>query len=151
MDLALPETHTILSEGYTGYESDYIKPGPLSFEQTVSDQSTQLHFKMFQYMLRADPSIRIRDVRGCYWEQQEHRTIKRILYDGHINWNLCPLDVRLKEHFLPPCLTESVPSLLRHCRYCIREVMMKTRTLPDGIYQLPIPTLLHRFLDLLED
>ena len=128
-----------------------------TFKTVVSDDHIVKLFKAFRYMLRADPHIHLGDIRytNVYcWNDLGPPNAKlrpTTSHDNNITRSFIYLDTRLRDHFLPPCLRESVFSLLRISRYVIRRVLIQNRQIPDGIQQLPVPVTLYPLLDLMED
>ena len=128
-----------------------------TFSAVVSDLHTIDLFNVFRYMLRADPHTHLKDVRytNLYcWNDvgpTDDELRPTIYHRDNVDRNFVYLDTRLRDHFLPPCLTESVSSLSRISRYVIRRVLIQNRQIPDGIRQLPVPVTLYPLLDLMED
>ena len=112
-------------------------------------------FKMLQYMLRADPYFIVKYTSMCSWNDglndEGYRDIRPSTLRQETDKAQPIIDSRLRDHFLPPCLTESVPSLLRLSRYVMRGLLLQNRQLPEGIKNLPVPEHLKPNLDLLED
>lgn len=58
----------------------------------------------------------------------------------------------LEDHLVPSSRCGLRPTELKHlCRCAVREQLWKSFQLPFGIRKLPIPNILHRYLDLCED
>ena len=122
----------------------------------VTDNDYMLDsFEMLQYMLRSDPYFIVTYTDMCSWNdglnEEGCGEIRPSTLRQEPPGIQPTIDSRLRDHFLPPCLAESVPSLLRLCRYVIRDVLLQNRQLPDGIKLLQIPELLKPYLDLLLD
>ena len=126
----------------------YNKDTVISFEEVIDEAIIANRMRTLRYMLRADPYIHIH-YRAMYrWSDRSNTDgVISMSYPGKGHH----IDVRLRDHFLPPCLMESVPSLSRISRYVIRGVLIQNRQLPDGIRKLFIPELLKPYLDLMED
>ena len=131
------------------------QPIPETFKAVIENDRIQVLFKMLQYMLRADPYFIVTYTSMYNWNDglndEGYSEIRASTIQKTPHKTLRTIDSRLKDHFLPPCLTESVPSLLRLSRYVIRGVLLPNRQLPDGIDLLQIPELLKSYIDLLED
>ena len=52
---------------------------------------------------------------------------------------------------IPTCYSESPRSLRHLCKLLIRNCLLESNNLPTGIYQLPVPTPMKDYLDLLRD
>ena len=126
-----------------------------TFKAVTENDEMQNLFKMLQYMLRADPYFIVTYTSMYNWndglDDKGYREIRPSTLRQEPSENQPTIDSRLRDHFLPPCLTESVSSLLRLSRYVIRGVLLQNRQLPDGIKLLQIPELLKPYLDLLLD
>ena len=126
-----------------------------TFVAVIENVQIQNLFKMLQFMLRADTHLILTYISMYNWNDglndHGYRHIQPSTLRAAARKNKRTIDSRLRDHFLPTCLTESVPSLLRLSRYVIRGVLLQNRQLPDGIKLLQIPELLKPYLDLLED
>ena len=88
------------------------------------------HFLCLRYLLRADPFLRF-DVRKLYGDSDaslvsDSAYTKLVLHTT--------LDRRLRDRFLPACLTEPVRSLQHQCRYVIRRAMRRNHKLSKGVF-----------------
>ena len=126
-----------------------------TFTAVTENDEIQNLFQKLQYMLRADPYFIVTYTSMYNWNDglndEGYREIQPSTLIQEVDENQSTIDLRLRDHFLPACLTESVPSLLRLSRYVIRGVLLQNRQLPDGIKLLQIPELLKPYLDLLLD
>ena len=136
-------------------ESFMEQPIRETFVAVTENNQIQKLFKMIQYMLRADPYFTVTYISMCSWNdglnEEGCREIQPSTLKQEPHGIQPTIDSRLRDHFLPPCLTESVPSLFRLSRYVIRGVLLQNRQLPDGIDLLQIDERLKPHLDLLED
>ena len=126
-----------------------------TFRAVTENVKIQNLCKMLQYMLRADPYFIVTYTSMYNWNDglndEGYREIQPSTLIQEVDENQSTIDLRLRDHFLPACLTESVPSLLRLSRYVIRGVLLQNKQLPDGIELLQIDELLKPYLDLLVD
>ena len=136
-------------------EHEYVDlPMENTYEQVVNDKRVIQPMTSLRYMLRADPYISIEYQERYIWNDQvpADEWNETTCYPGdYPKSNALELDHRLRDRFLPQCLTESIPSLLRFSRYVIRCVLLQNTQLPGGIKQLPVTEHLKPYLDLLVD
>lgn len=113
---------------------------PLSFFLQLHNMKEA---RMIRYFCRARSYFYVHFVRGS--DARDSELPPRIAYD----------DILL----LPPNASVLVPderykipaSLLHQCRLAIRKAITKADQLPCGIYQLPLPKIMHEYIDLLID
>ena len=129
-----------------------------TFKAVIKDVDILAMMTSVRYMLRADPYVHFTYSQLFLWNDKptyphagnDEATTPMITRRVHKNY-MFDVDCRMRDHFLPPCLTESVPSLFRLSRYVIRGVLLQNCEMPDGIKELPVPEHLKPFLDLLDD
>ena len=149
-----PRVDRLLLEQRPVTTTEIVPSNSLDILGSMVRQATRF-ILCLQYMLRADPYLNISycgeyNPATGHVDAMEDAGPSASASAAHSRRTIV-IDSRVKERFLPSCLTDDMPSLLRVCRYAIRRALRRTQQLPAGIKELPLPALLKSYVDLLQD